>query len=72
MVLTFWKLIRGENAVAKLEDIINCRDICFYCEYKTGKYNGNCRCTSRNYNISAKIIFITSECPEGKWKTLDY
>ncbi len=70
--LAFQKLIMGENAIAKLEDINNRRDICISCEFKTGKSNRNYRCTSCNCNISTKIIFTTSECPEGKWKTLDY
>ena len=70
--LAFQKQLMGENAITKLEDINNHLYICFSCEYKTGKSNSNYRCTSCNYSISTKIIFTTSECPEGKWKTLDY
>ena len=72
MVSNFRKLIRCDNAFAKLEDIKFYRDICFSCEYKTDKSNRNYRYTSCNCDISAKIIFIFSECPEGKLKTLDY
>ncbi len=70
--LAFRKLIRGEKAIAKLEDINNRRDICFSCEFKTGKLKKYNRCTSCNCLISAKVIFTTSECPEDKWGALDY
>jgi len=70
--LAFRKLLRGENAIVKSEDIQNRQEICLSCEFKTGKSKRYYRCTSCNCNISTKIIFMTSECPEGKWGALDY
>ena len=70
MGFSFRKILMGENAIAKMEDLNNRRDIYFSCEFKTGKkYFG---CTSCNCYINTKTIFTISECPEGKWKTLDY
>ena len=66
------KLYICENAIAKMEDLNNRCDICFSCEFKTGKSKKYFRCTSCNYYINTKTIFTTSEFPEGKWKTLDY
>ena len=66
MGLTFQKLIRGENAIAKLEDIYNRRDICFSCEFKKGYFKKYYRCTSCQCLIITKLIFTTSECPECK------
>ena len=72
MGLSFQKILMGENAIAKMEDLNNRRDIWFSCEFKTGKSKKYFRYTSCNYYINPKIIFTTSEFPEGKWKTLDY
>ena len=70
--LAFQKQLMGKKAIAKLEDIYNRRDICFSCEYKTGYFKKYCHFTSCQCLISTKVIFTTSECPEGKWGTLDY
>jgi len=72
MGLSFQKILMGENAIAKMEDLNNRCDICFSCEFKTGKYKKYFRCTSCNCYIHTKTIFTTYECPEGKLKTLDY
>ena len=72
MGLTLRKLLRGENAIADYEDIQSRRMICYSCEFLTGKTKKIFSCLSCNYNISLKIMFTTAECPEGKWKTLDY
>ena len=72
MGFSFQKILMGVNTIAKMEDLINRRDICFSCEFKIGKSKKYFRCTSCNYYINTKTIFITSEFPEGKWKTLDY
>ena len=62
----------GEKAIAKLEDRYNRRDICFFCEFKKGYFKKYYHCTSCQCFISTKLIFTTSECPEGKWGALDY
>ena len=72
MGLSFQKILMGENALAKMEDLNNLRDICFSCEFKIGKSKKYFRCKSCNYCINTKTNFTTSEFPEGKWKTLDY
>ena len=70
--LAFQKRLMGEKAIAKLEDRYNRRDICFSCEFKKGYFKKYYRCISCKCLISTKLIFTTSECPEGKWGTLDY
>ena len=70
--ITFQKQLMGGKAIAKLEDRYNRRDICFSCEFKKGYFKKYYRCTSCQCLISTKLIFTTSECPEGKWETLDY
>ena len=72
MGLTLRKLLRGENAIADYEDIQSRRMICYSCEFLTGKTKNIFTCLSCNYNFSLKKMFTTAECPEGKWKTLDY
>ena len=72
MGFSFRKKLMGENAIAKMEDLNNRRDICFSCEFKIGKSKQYFRYTSCYCYINTKTIFTTSECPEGKWKTLDY
>ena len=67
------KELMGEKAIAKLEDRYNRRDICFSCELKKKRcFKKYYHCTSCQCLISTKLIFATSECPEGKWGTLDY
>ena len=70
--LAFQKRLIGEKAIAKLEDRCNRRSICFLCEFKKGYFKKYYRCTSCECLIITKLIFTTSECPEGKWGTLDY
>ena len=70
--LAFQKQLMGEKAIAKLKERYNRRDICFSCEFLTGKTKKTFSCLSCNCNISLKIMFTTAECPEGKWKTMDY
>ena len=70
--LAFQKQLMGEKAIAKLEDRNNRRDICFSCEFKKDVFKKYYRCTSCQCLIITKLIFTTSECPEGKWGTLDY
>ena len=70
--LSIQKVLRHEIAVANKKDIQSRREICNSCEFITGKFKINYRCISCNCNISTKVIFTTSECPEGKWGTLDY
>ena len=70
--LTLRKLLRGENALADFEYIQTRRMICYSCEFLTGKTKKIFSWLSRNCNISLKIILTTAECPEGKWKTLNY
>ena len=62
----------GENAIAKMEDLNNRRDICFSCEFKTEKSKKYLKCMSCNCYINTKTIFTTFKFPEEKWKTLDY
>ena len=72
MDLTLRKILRGENAIADYKDsqsrLVNCNS----CKFLTGKTKNIFNCLSCNCNIILKIIFTTTECPEGKWKTLDY
>ena len=70
--LTFQKQLIGEKAIAKLVDRCNRRNICFSCEFKKGYFKKYYRCISCECLIITKLIFTTSECPEGKWGTLDY
>ena len=70
--IAFQKQLMGERAIAKLEDRYNRRDICFSCEFKKGYFKKYYRSISCQCLISTKLIFTTSECPEGKWGTLDY
>ena len=70
--IAFQKQLTGGKAIAKSEDRYNRRDICFSCEFKKGYFKKYYRCTSCQCLISTKLIFTTSECPEGKWGTLDY
>ena len=70
--LAFQKRLIGEKAIAKLEDRCNRRDICFSCEFKKGYYKKYYRCAPYECLIITKLLFTTSECPEGKWGTLDY
>ena len=56
MGFSFRKILMGENAIAKMEDLNNRRDICFYCEFKTGKSKKYFRYTSCNCYIDTKII----------------
>ena len=70
--LAFQKQLMGEKAIAKLEDRYNRRDICFSCEFKKGYLKKYYRCASCQCLIITKLIFTTSEYPEGKWGTLDY
>ena len=72
MGFTLRKLLRGENAFADYEDIQSRREICHSCEFLIGNSRKTFRCESCGCNISLKIMFITAECPEGKWKVLDY
>jgi hypothetical protein len=72
MGLTLRKLLWGENVIADYEDIQSRRMICYSCEFLTGKTKKTFSCLSCNCNISLKIMFTTAECPEGKWKTMDY
>ena len=37
MGFSFRKILMGENAISKMEDLNNRCDICFSCEFKTGK-----------------------------------
>ena len=72
MGLSLQKILMGENAIAKMEDLNNRCDICFSYQFKTEKSKKYFRCTSCNYYINTKTIFTISECPEGKLKILDY
>ena len=62
----------GEKAIPKLEDRDNRCDIYFSCEFKKGYFKKYHRCTSSQCLISTILIFTTSECPEDKWRALDY
>ena len=70
--IAFQKQLTGGKAIAKLEDRYNRRDICFSCEFKKGYFKKYYHFISCQCLISTKLIFTTSECPEGKWGTLDY
>ena len=70
--IAFQKQLTGGKAIAKLEDRYNRRDICFSCELKKRYFKKYYHCTSCQCLISTKLIFTTSEYPEGKWGTLDY
>ena len=72
MGLTLRKLLRGDNSIADYEDIQSRREICHSCEFLTGNSKKTFSCKSCGCNISLKIMFITAECPERKWKVLDY
>ena len=73
MGLTLRKLSRGANAIADYYEYIQSRRmICYSCAFLTGKTKKIFICLSCNCNISLKIMFTTAECPEGKWKTMDY
>ena len=65
--LAFQKRLMGEKAIAKLEGRYNRCDISFSCEFKKGYFKKYYRCKSCQCLISTKLIFTTSECPEGKW-----
>ena len=72
MGLTFRELLRGDNAIADYEEIQSRWEICQSCEFLTGNSKKTFSCKSCGCNISLKIMFITAECPERKWKVLDY
>ena len=61
---SFRKILMGENAIAKMEDLNNRRYICFSCEFKTEKSKKYFRCTYCNYNINTKTILQLS----NSWK----
>ena len=72
MDLTLRKLLQGDNAIADYEDIQSRWEICHSCEFLTENSKKTFSCKAYGCNISLKIMFTTAECPEGKWKTLDY
>ena len=72
MGLTLRKLLRGDNAIADYGDIQSRWEICHSCEFLSGNSRKTFSCKSCGCNISMKIMFITAECPEEKWKALDY
>ena len=70
--LTLRKWLRGEQAIAEYEDIKVRRDICRSCEFFQQKRGLPHRCLACGCNVELKIMFITADCPEGKWGRLDY
>ena len=61
----------GKKAIAKLEDRYNRRDVCFSSKFKKGYFKKYYHCISCQCFISTKLIFTTSEFPEGEKGTLD-
>lgn len=72
MKLSLRKLLRGEHAIAEYEDIKIRRDICRKCEFFKQTRGRPDYCLSCGCNIKLKVMFITADCPEGKWGSLDY
>ena len=73
---TIWgslkRILRGRNAIALYEDIRCRREICQTCEFLIGSTRKTFHCESCGCQINLKIMFTTSECPEGKWEAVDY
>ena len=69
---SFKRILKGRNAVASYEDIQTRRGICQACEFLIGSTRKTFRCESCGCQISLKIMFSTSECPERKWEAVDY